>query len=244
VVEWGTTKLIKGTQTMIRKKIAGLLIAGLSLLVLGACSGDSEEKVKEKADGDGKVVATVNGKEILRSDYEVLLEEIKATYAMQGMDTENMEPQMKEQMETQVLDQLINTELLYQQATAENITIEEKTVNERFDEMKGQFEDEKKFQEALDKNKLTEETLKERIEKELLITQYLERNMGEIKVTDQEIQDAYDKYKEAMDAQEQEAPTLEDVKEQLKAQAISKKKQDKIVLIIQGLRGNNEIEIL
>jgi hypothetical protein len=229
---------------MMSKRLLAIILAGVSLLVLGACNDEGKEKATENTDGDGKVVATVNGKEILQSDYEVLLEETKATYAMQGMDTENMDPEMEKQLKTQVLDQLINTELLYQQAIAEDMKLEENAVNTRFDEMKAQFEDDKKFEEALEKNKLTEETLKERIEKELLITQYLEANMGEINVTDKEVEDAYNKYKEAMEGQEQEAPALEDVKEQLKQQAINQKKQDKIVLIIQGLRGNNEIEIL
>lgn len=219
------------------KKYTTLLVVALCLLVLGACNNEKESKKNEK-----DVVATVNGVDIPRSEYDVLLEETKSTYALQGMTDENMDDETKKKMESQVLDQLINTELLYQQANKDKIKVEQKEVDTRFDEVKGQFDDEKKFKEALEKNKLTEDTLKERIEKDLLITKYIDTNLGEISVTDAEIQANYDKYKESLEAQEQEAAPLEEVKDQIKAQALSQKEQDKIALILQGLRGNSEIK--
>ncbi|MBM6616528.1 SurA N-terminal domain-containing protein [Bacillus suaedaesalsae] len=223
-----------------KKNFFAAVAVATSIMLLGACNSDKEEKAK---DGDKKeAVASVNGVDIPRSEYDILLEETKAMYAMQGMTEENMDEATKKQMETQVIDQLINTELLFQQAKEDKITISKEDIDKRLEEMKANFDDEKKFKDALEENKLTEESLKERIEKDLLITQYLDKNIGEVNVTDAEIQASYEKYKESMKNSDQEAPALEDVKEQLKQQTIAEKEQNKVVLILQGLRGESEIK--
>ncbi|KAA0544880.1 hypothetical protein FZW96_18815 [Bacillus sp. BGMRC 2118] len=223
-----------------KKKFFAAVAVATSIMLLGACNNDKDEKAKE---GDKKdAVASVNGVDIPRSDFDILLEETKTMYAMQGMTEENMDDATKKQMETQVIEQLVNTELLFQQAKEDKIEITKEDIDKRLEEMKAKFDDEKKFEEALKENKLTEESLRERIEKDLLITQYLEKNIGEITVTDAEIQASYDKYKESMKNSDQEAPALEDVKEQLKEQTITEKEQSKIVLILQGLRGESEIK--
>lgn len=223
-----------------KKKFFAAVAVATSIMLLGACNNDKDEKAKNGEKKDA--VASVNGVNIPRSEYDLLLEETKAMYTMQGMTDENMDEATKKEMETKVLDQLINTELLYQQAKEAKIEVTEDDIEKRFEEMKKNFDDEKKFEEALKENKLTVDSLKNRIEKDLLITQYLEKNVGEIEVTDAEIQASYDKYKEAMKNSGQEAPALEDVKEQLKKQTMTEKEQNKIVLILQGLRGNSEIK--
>lgn len=223
-----------------KKKFFAAVAVATSIMLLGACNNDKDEKAKDSEKKDA--VASVNGVDIPRSEYDLLLEETKAMYTMQGMTEENMDEATKKQMETKVIDQLVNTELLYQQAKEEKIEVTKEDIEKRFEEMKKNFDDEKKFEEALKENKLTEDSLKDRIEKDLLITQYLEKNVGEINVTDAEIQAAYDKYKEAMKNAGQEAPALEDVKDQLKQQTMTEKEQNKIVLILKGLRGNSEVK--
>jgi hypothetical protein len=223
-----------------KRILTGFVLIGC-LLVLGACNGSGSE---QEAKDEEKVIATVNGKEIFQSEFDLLLLDTTTTYAQQGMDVESLDDEMKEQMETQVLDQLINTELLLQQAESEDIKAEEASVNERYDEMKAQFEDEKQFEEALVKNKLTVDSLKERIESELQITTYLENNVGEPSVTEDEVSAIYEQYKEAMTSQEQEVQKLEDIKVQLEQEVIMQKRQEKISEIIEKLRNDNEVKIL
>jgi hypothetical protein len=233
-------ELMKGEIQKMKRILTGFVLIGC-LLVLGACNGSGSE---QEAKDEEKVIATVNGKEIFQSEFDLLLLDTTTTYAQQGMDVESLDDEMKEQMETQVLDQLINTELLLQQAESEDIKAEEASVNERYDEMKAQFEDEKQFEEALVKNKLTVDSLKERIESELQITTYLENNVGEPSVTEDEVSAIYEQYKEAMTSQEQEVQKLEDIKVQLEQEVIMQKRQEKISEIIEKLRNDNEVKIL
>jgi hypothetical protein len=229
-----------------KRIVTGFMLIGC-LFVLGACNDNSskqEQGQEQEAKDEEKVIATVNGKEIFQSEFDLLLLDTTTTYAQQGMDVESLDDKMKEQIETQVLDQLINTELLLQQAESEGIKAEEASVTERFDEMKAQFEDEKKFEEALEKNKLTVDSLKDRIESELQITTYLEKNVGETSVTEDEISAVYEQYKEAMVTQKQEVQKLEDIKVQLEQQAVMQKRQEKISEIIDQLRNDNEVNIL
>lgn len=225
-----------------------LALAGACLFVLGACNNDNEQSKEgnepSTVENKGSVMATVNDKEIFESDYNLLLEETKASYAQQGVDYESLDETMKEKLSTQVLDQLINTELLVQAAENEGVQVEETAVDTQLEEMKAQFEDEAKFQEALEKNNLTEEELKDRVKMEMLITQYLDANVGEVNVTDEEVNAAYEQYKAAMEAQEQEVQDLADIKDALLQQAVSQKRQQKISDIIEQLRNENDIKIL
>ncbi|MFZ3589631.1 SurA N-terminal domain-containing protein [Bacillus sp. DJP31] len=228
---------------MMKRMITGIMLVGLCLVVLGACNDKGKEKEQATSD-KGKVVATVNGEGIPRAEYEEMIEDMKVTYSQQGIDVETLDKKMIEQLETQVLDQLVNTELLSQLATKEGIEVQDASVNEQFEVMKGNFESEEKYQEALERNKLTEESLKEKIKTDLLITQFLEKRVGQVKVTEDEITKAYDEYKEAMTAQEQEVETLEDFRVQLEQQVMNKKRQEKITNIIQKLRVDNDIKVL
>ncbi|WP_456276801.1 SurA N-terminal domain-containing protein [Bacillus sp. AK128] len=227
-----------------KQRFLVMMLALTCLMILGACNNDSESNETTENTEEGKVLATVNGEEILQSEYDLLFEDTKASYAQQGVDIETLDDTMKEQLKTQILDQLINTELLLQQAKNEGVEAEEATVNEQFDEMKAQFEDEEKFTQALEENNLTEASLKARIKDELQITSYLETSMGEITVSDEEVNAVYDQYKQAMESQEQEVQELDVIKAQLEQQAILEKRQEKISEIIEQLRNDNEIEVL
>jgi major membrane immunogen (membrane-anchored lipoprotein) len=235
-----------------KKRLLAMMLALGCLMILGACNNENESnnagenksnEVVEDTDED-KVIATVNGTEIFQSEYDLLFRDTTATYAQQGMDIDTLDDAMKEQLKTQILDQLINTELLIQEANAEGVEPEEEVVNSRFEEMKAQFEDEAQFNQALEENNLTEESLKERIVNELQITSYLETSVGEIEVTDEEVTAVYDQYKEAMESQEQEVIAFEEIKPDLEEQAKMQKRQEKISEIIEQLRNDNEIVVL
>ncbi len=224
-----------------KKLLTGIMMMALCLGVLGACNKENKEVAKQD---NGDLVAKVNGQGVSKSDFESMLERMKATYTQQGIDVEELDEQMIKQMESQVLDQLINAELLSQLATKAGIEVQEENVNKQLEAIKANFESVEKYQEALDKNELTEAGLLDRIREDLRITQFLENNVGQVKVTDEEIKKAYDEYKSAMVSQKQEVQTLEDFKMQLEAQILAKKKQEKITNIIEKLKLDNDIEIL
>ena len=227
---------------MMKRILTGILLLSVAVLVLGACSNDSSKGNTEKENKED-LVATVDGKGISKQQYEKELEAMKATYAQQGMSEDQMDSKMKKELEKSVLDQMINAELLLQIAEKDGISVEDKEVDAELDNIKGNFEDEKKFEEALKSNEMTEKELKSQLKKQLTVNKYLDSKIGKVEVTDEEIQTRYDQYTELAKAQEQEPEELEKIKPQLEQQVISEKENAKISKLVEDLRKENEDKI-
>ncbi len=231
---------MRGEVYLFKKTSKWFILLGITVLILAACSGNGEDKSSKSSD---EVVATVNGEEILKADYETELENTKNMYAQQGMNLDDLGDDMKEQIEQSVLNQLVNTKLVLQTAAEEGVTAEQKEIDSEMDTIKSQFEDDKKFKEALEENKITEEDLKLQVKDQLTITKYLDNTIGEIKVTDEEVEVIYNQYKESAETQEQEPEDFETMKPQLEQQAIAQKKSEKVNELIEELRSENEKNI-
>jgi sulfur carrier protein ThiS len=234
--------LDKGADQKMGKRMSILFILmSVAVLVLGACSSDKAEEKNNK-----EVVAKVNGENIPAEDYQKELESTKAMYAQQGMDFEEIDGEMKEQVERSVLDQLINTKLVLQSAENDGISVEQEEVDSEIGNVKGQFEDDKQFKAALEENKLTEEELTQQVREQLIITRYFDQNIGDISVSEDEMKVYYDQYKEQAESMEQEVQDFETMKPELEQQAVAQKKNEKVSELIESLRADNEenIEIL
>lgn len=218
---------------MFKKASKWFILLGIVTLILGACSGGNSSEV----------VATVNGEEILKTDYETELENTKNMYTQQGMNLDDLDDEMKEQVELSVLNQLVNTKLVLQTAQEDGVKIEQSEVEAEMDAIKSQFEDDAKFEEALKENKTTKEELEVQVKDQLTITKYLDTTIGKIDVTEDEVTVKYDEYKEALASQEQEAEDLEAIKPQLEQQIIAEKKSEKVNELIEELRTANEKNI-
>lgn len=227
---------------MMKRILTGILLLSVAVLVLGACSNDNSKGNTEKENKED-LVATVDGEGISKQQYEKELEAMKATYEQQGMPADQMDSKQKEELEKSVLDQMINAELLLQTAKNDGISIEDKEVDAELEKIKGNFEDEKQFEEALKKNEMTEKELKAQLKKQLTVNKYLDSKIGKVEVTDEEIQARYDQYKELAKAQEQEPEELEKIKPQLEQQVISEKENEKISKLVEDLRKENEDKI-
>ncbi|WP_428912345.1 SurA N-terminal domain-containing protein [Niallia sp. Krafla_26] len=224
---------------MFKRASMGFILISVLVFILGACSNESSKESKTET------VATVNGEEILKKDYDKQLENSKAYFQQQGMNVDDLDNQAQEEFEQSVLDQLINTKLLLQTAQKEGVTIEQSEINAEVDKMKSQFEDTKKYQEALKENQLTEKNLKEEIKDQLTLTKFFDKRIGDITVSDDEVKSMYEQYKKQAESQGQERleDDFESVKPQLEQQAIAQKKNEKITELIEGLRKDSEKNI-
>lgn len=202
-------------------------------------SQQSEEGNKEKEQSDAavmdseKVVAVVNGEEILGKDYNITYQQTSQIMQQQGQ--KNL---TEDQLKKQTLDTLIDQELLRQDAEEKGIKADEKKVNENFEQVKSQFESEKKFKEELKKNNLTEELLKNQVEYTIIIDNYIKSELEKPEVKEQEVKDLYEK----LAGQTEEAPAYEDVKEQLRDQLVKQQQNKQISSVIDKLRKDSEIE--
>jgi len=96
-----------------------------------------------------------------------------------------------------ILDQLINYELFYQQAQKEKIKISNDDINLEIDKIKDNFSSPEEFNEALKANNITPAQLKEDIKRQLMINSILEETRNQISISDEELLEYYNENKES-----------------------------------------------
>jgi peptidyl-prolyl cis-trans isomerase C len=131
------------------------------------------------------VVAKVNGTPIPKGD---LLKIAEQYHAQAPAMTETAEFYRK------ILDQLIDNELLRQEATAAGATASDEEVNKQLAELKGRFPSPEKYQEELKKNGMTEAEVAKQVRQNLVMQKFVETKVvNDVKVSDQEVKAFYDK---------------------------------------------------
>jgi peptidyl-prolyl cis-trans isomerase SurA len=233
---------------MEKKKISIAIV--LAALIVGAALFYTSNKEDTNNSGSAsnqvatfesnQIIATVNGGQILGSDFERIYVQ---ALAQQGIDPTTVDEQMKGQITSQVIDMLIAQNLLENEAEMSDIVITEEEVNQQIESIKNQFPSEENFQEALSEQGITEEELRAEISEEMIIEPYLEQelNLSCVTVTEEEVNQLYE---EVVAASGEAAVSLEEVYEQLESMAIQQKIQGIVAEFVETLRSEAEIEIL
>ena len=157
-----------------------LIIISLIIMILSPVIGSAET---EK-------VAIVNGTTIDKNEYERELARYKEQMKARGVkvDDSNM-PQLKKE----ILDNIIGMILMYQASKENGITIEQTSVDDQLGQLKSQYPDEAKFKEALAELNITEDVIKEQINRGMAIQKFIKQNFVEKTViSDDEIKAFYD----------------------------------------------------
>jgi parvulin-like peptidyl-prolyl isomerase len=102
-----------------------------------------------------------------------------------------------------ILGQLIDYELLYQQAQKEKVKISNDEINLEIDKIKDNFSSPEEFDAALNANNLTLVQIKENIKRQLMINKVLEETKSQVSITDDELLDYYNKNQESFFEPEQ-----------------------------------------
>jgi len=98
-----------------------------------------------------------------------------------------------DQIRSQVLENLIARELLYQESQKKAIKISEEEVNEQLISVKAQFPNEAEFSNALTRMNLTEAGIKEKLERDLALKKLIEDEVApKVTVSDSEIRAFYE----------------------------------------------------
>ena len=155
--------------------------------------------VAEKTPSDK--VASVNGTAISRSDLD---REVKLWTDRMASQGRQVPPAQVNVVRTQILESLINQELLYQSSKKNNIKVDQKTIDERYDSIKNRFKTEEEFKEAIAKMDVTEATIRTQLKKGLAIDELLKKKVvKDIKVTEEESRKYYDENPEQFKQAEQ-----------------------------------------
>jgi parvulin-like peptidyl-prolyl isomerase len=165
--------------------------AGLAaVLVAGAALGFASCANKK---ADGEVVARVNGTPIYASSLDMEVVRYEQTLLDHGEAAGSMDAVRMGRFRAGALEKLIDTELLYQEALRTGHEVADATVDEQMRGLSGQFENEEKFQEALDGLKIHREDLRRDLQHSLAIQQFINAEIEpKVSVTEQDARTYYD----------------------------------------------------
>jgi parvulin-like peptidyl-prolyl isomerase len=150
-----------------REKEITMLKIFLSLLMIALFTVSSY--------AEDAIVAKVNGVVFTQKDLE---EEVDRLIPRMTFHR-NVPPEKRKLYYGKALDEIINRELQYQDAKAQNIKIEKEKIDAQIEKFKKRFRSEEEYQKALEREKATEAQVRTRIERELLAQAAYTRNVTE-----------------------------------------------------------------
>jgi len=117
-----------------------------------------------------KVVARVNTSIITTRDLDEAIDRLIPRATFHG----NVSGEKRKELQEQALASLIERELLYQDAVSTGMKADRKIIKERLGGVRDRFQSKKEYNRALEEAGITEAQLSARIEKEVLVEQYIE----------------------------------------------------------------------
>ncbi|WP_129663643.1 SurA N-terminal domain-containing protein [Phytoactinopolyspora endophytica] len=245
---------------MNKKIFLGVSVA-VSLFAITACGGDDADE--ENAGGDESseqegapqapdlesipdVVAVVNGSEILKEDFVSVYEGQFQQLAMQAQTTgEDVD---EEQLKEQTAENMVNNELLVQEADDRGFDASQEDIDETMNELAAQngLESGEDFMAALEEQGMGEEEVRAELEVQVRVDQLIADEAGDTDPTEEELQELYDEaeaQQEQMGEEAQELPPFDEVKPQLEEQAKADKESEVAQALVQDLRGDAEVSI-
>jgi len=209
-----------------------VIIILLIILVIGGglwyvLSGNKEGGL----DLENGTAAIVNGEKIAQKDLQTQITQTKQMYPGQDLNLEQ-----EKQLEAQILDQMIGSILLKQEANEQNIAVDQEEINSQMSQMIQNLGGEEAFNEQLQSAGLTEKQLRERMKEQVLVQKYIDSEIPqqELEVTDEEIKTYFNQIM-AQQGEGSELPPFEEMEESQKEQLRSQLKQQKQSLGVQQL---------
>jgi peptidyl-prolyl cis-trans isomerase SurA len=154
-------------------------VAAVAVVCLGA---GCQRNAKPEPD----VWAMVNGHPILK-------QQVERYYNSQYNQPNRPSPQEAQFLKLNILDELVNNELLLEQAQKLGLEATDNEVEQKFSELKTPYSDEQ-FQKELDQRGITVEQLKNNLRERISIEKLINREItSKVTVTEQEIAEAYNR---------------------------------------------------
>ena len=220
-----------------------ILIVIIVLIVGGAVSyflpGNLNVWKKLGISASGNYAAVINGEKITLSDLDLRIDQAKEAIQLQGgnLADEKALAEVKKQM----LTDMINEEILLQNAVKGGIVVTDSEVQSAYNELVSKFKSKEEFEKELTTRSLTEASVKENINRQMTLNKYIEQNVDakNIIVTDEEIGNLYKSYS----AQQANMPKLDEIKAQLSAQVRQQKYKTLVFEFVDKLKKEAKIEI-
>jgi peptidyl-prolyl cis-trans isomerase SurA len=237
-------------------------LAAAALLTLSTCggsggsgsAGDDEPTADASAsasasdgpslDGIPDVVAEVNGEDVTRDDFvPVLTATFQAANAQAQMGGDAPD---EKALRKEALDELVDTELLSQEADARGIEVSDEDVDAELAdlaEQNGMSADD--LMKAVEAQGLTEEQARDQLETQVMVEQLVADENGPIEPTQKELRKIYDQAKaqQAQSGQGGDFPAFADVREQIVAQATAQETGKVAQALLKELKADADITL-
>src|SRR5918995_2504001 len=175
------------------------LLIGVTILVLVGCN--AAEPVAN-VDSQAKKIVTFEGGAVTQGELDEFAEQSGLDASMSEDD-----PQYQAAVQ-QLLPQIVGIEIAKAYAQEHNITVSDEEVDQEIEKIKEQVGDQARssgqdlsnqeaYEQALKQNNITEEQLREDIRENLPVQKVQQRVAGDAEPSDEEIQNYYEKNKEA-----------------------------------------------
>ena len=211
------------------KKLKRLVLIGLAALIsvnMVGCGNDT--------------IAKINDVKISKDEYNKIASFLYATGYVQEDKNKGIN--------NNILSFIIDNEVAYQDAQRENIKVEDKDINEKYEDLKETLKSNSAYKAKLDEFGVNDDFLKSQVKKDLIVSKYKENFMKNIKINDNEIKTYYDNHKDEFTKEEVRASqilisTLDD-NNNVVNQEQKEKLKDKAEDILEKLKNNEDFAIL
>jgi len=137
-----------------------------------------------------EVVATVNGTSLTQKDLDAELDRLIPTITFHR----SVSNEKRKFYYDQALQELINRELQYQDALARNMKPEKEKLDAQMERIRNKFKTPEEYKAASEKEGLSEENVRARIEKNMMIQAVFSDTVtAKVKVSDEEVKQYYEK---------------------------------------------------
>lgn len=235
------------------------------MLALAACGGGddasdsaatSEESTsqEESAGADDStaagdipdVVAEVNGEEVTKDEFVPVFEAQLQQATAQAQSTGQAPDE--DAIKQQTADQLVDNELLAQEAEARGISVSEQDVEDELATLakENQLASTDELIAALEKQGTTEDQARVQLETQMVIEQLVADEAGSVEPTEQDLRKIYadaKKQQAQMGKQGQKIPPYAQVKSQIAEQAKSEKLSEVAQSLVETLREDADIQV-
>ncbi|HEY0641915.1 MAG TPA: SurA N-terminal domain-containing protein [Nocardioides sp.] len=249
------------------RTLLGLVAAG-AMLTLSACGGgdgdsasadqdasasdspsasaDASKGAEPDLEGIPDVVAEVNGEEVTKEEFVPIYESQFQQAAMQAQMSGQAPDE--EALKKQTVDDLVDTELLSQEAESRGIEVSDDDVDAELTDLakQNQMASAEELLQAVEKNGLTEDQARAQVETQVLIEQLVADEDGSPEPTEKQLRALYSqaKQQQAQSGQKgQEIPPFAQVRPQLEEQAKAQQVGKVATALVKDLRKDADITI-
>jgi foldase protein PrsA len=166
-----------------------LLLCALVAIGLAGCGGDK--------DVPADAVAVVDGQEVAKQDFDAVISQAKTSYKNQKREFPAAGSQEYQTLRNQIVQFLVQREQFEQEANDLGVEVTDKQVDARLEQIQKQYfgGDKKKYEKQLKEQGLSDRQVRNDLRAQIISEKLFAQVTKEVKVTDKQIEDYYEKNK-------------------------------------------------